>query len=304
MTGRGEQKTATLRFWEDYYNSHVEETKEWIVQPNEALLDKILPTRRRPLRLLEIGCGTSTLSRDVHAYLNLKNDDARPPSFPDNSLQMSHVVATDASMTCIDQIRRRDAAVLADGTLEYQTWNLTEPPPTAFHKYFDIVLDKGCLDTFLFRSRTRGPRAHLLLQTVLNHIYQCLTPHHHGQYILLSPRRKLKFLRDYPGFATVTRLALDPLGHRGDLDGRHGQKDETLTYVHTCSIALDHTFEPNDKKNTTVCDEITLLPTNDSTCAQCHLTFLDFRKGESIEGRGAFFWYRRWNGHCQHCRAS
>ena len=38
------------------------------------------------------------------------------------------------------------------------------------------------------------------------------------------------------------------------------------------------------------------------TCSGCGTTFLNFRGGEDVKGRGARYWGRRWRGHRIHCR--
>ena len=99
------QNERTLRFWDDYHCENDE--KEWILQPTNELIKQIalhvpqfppvqsskvengpikemtpircnigdfnyLPPQqhpKKPLRILEIGCGTSTLARDLWLHL-------------------------------------------------------------------------------------------------------------------------------------------------------------------------------------------------------------------------------------------
>ncbi|KAL7570542.1 hypothetical protein ACA910_004314 [Epithemia clementina (nom. ined.)] len=263
--------------------------KEWIIQPNEALLEKLFESffaetkslseldEKSPdkgslspsLRILEIGCGTSTLSRDV--YLYLQQHLAMSTFVHKNNVTILEVMATDASPVCIAQMRKRDAQWLKrehesnndrgeqqqqQSGLEYQVLNLTEPEEDqhrAFQNKFDFILDKGCLDTFLFRSRKRGqqkcqiihhptaksssaepaatsasPHAAVsysymlpLVKMVLDHVWSWLKPET-GRYLILTPRSKVvREVRDYPGFVSpIRRHVLDAnLFLIGDLDG-------------------------------------------------------------------------------------
>ena len=45
------------------------------------------------------------------------------------------------------------------------------------------------------------------------------------------------------------------------------------------------------------------LPTDDTKCPHCNISFLEYRKGENVEnGRGVVFWTREWKNHCVHCK--
>eukprot|EP00977_Amphora_coffeiformis_P020792 scaffold8504_cov267-Amphora_coffeaeformis.AAC.1 len=316
---RGVQKAETLQFWNDFYTSAERADQEWIVQPNHALLDKLweegVDGRDGSCRILEIGCGTSTLSRDLYLYWQSKHGGGGDVPI--------YVLATDVSPVCIQQVRQRDANLLVQSPpqqannntkntaafgLDYQVLNLANPPPPEFMASFDIVLDKGCLDTFLFRSRHRGPQQHQtaqnsLVHTVVRHVHQCLR-NHHGRYLILSPRRKIKVVRDFPGFVSVTRHDLRARGIVvGELDGSSRDKDEPVaTFLHVC-IVIQHSACDSSA------DDVVLQsppqeeqqPHDTNPCPGCGVTFYNFRKGEGFEGRGSAFWFRRWKGHCQHC---
>lgn len=355
------QRQETLKFWDDFYAAKQNAPQEWILQPNQALFDRLLDAagmsdnrafdeekggaaaslsspRRAVCRILEIGCGTSTLSRDLFLYWQqISRSASKNKNDATTALQ---VVATDVSEVCIQQLLKRDAKTLhrqqqrtkdaeACSFLEYKVWNLTLAPPESFLESFDLILDKGCLDTFLFRSRQRGPpqqdeqyvngKEARLTTTVLNHIHMCLVScdgneyhHRRGQYLLLSPRCKIKVVRDYPGFLFVAKHLLDDdqLFKRGELDGQSSlhtsstlssssSKKQLSTFLHVCQ--KNDTYCPG-RSNMPVTGK-PCHPTETSTCSTCGMTFYDFRKGERMDGgRGRAFWYRRWAGHCTHCR--
>ena len=256
LSSEGTQKASTLRFWDDFYASQEQNDcsselkKEWIAQPSEGLFDTVLrasatsPThvscdnntnRFPPRRILEIGCGTSTLARDFYHFLKQQ--------FPS---QKFHVVATDVSEICIQQMLRRDDAHLRSTKdnvdknvegLEYVVWNVTHPPPGNFVDYFDLILDKGCLDTILFRSRNRGPRRFALMDTFLINVASCLRQatatdgNCASRYLCISPRRKIKALRDGTRFQ-YTQPPQPFQRQNGDLEG---DAERTMYYLHSCS---------------------------------------------------------------------
>jgi hypothetical protein len=254
--------------------------------------------------------------------------------------------------------------------LEYKVWNLTEAPNPNFLNYFDIVLDKGCLDTFLFRTRMRGSSGTgssqiavvpPLLYTVLHNVAACLvvpgTPsnttttitdttdskdqdntsqivRHYGQYKVLSPRRKIKCLRDHPDFTVTTKTGIPVLvvpttlqqgvpnntviwkdhdstidnAIMGDLEGRrrHCHQNDTnnsintITYLH-CAIKkkISDTSPQSDNTTTQQMTSTDNPITDESTCPTCHVTFRTFRRGEHLNNNGRVL--RRWKGHCRHC---
>ena len=255
-----------------------------------AILWHALP----PRRILEIGCGTSTLSRDLHLYLRQKY--VKRHQF--------HLVATDVSAVCIQQMRQRDAAYLKNANtpihnqkegLEYCVWNITSPIPPGFVDYFDVVLDKGCLDTFFFRSRTRGPGKFALMETFLGQVAACLHKNANGtsRYLCVSPRRKIKPLRDGILLQHVQPPRALP---RDDNDLVEGDAERTTYYLRACCCR--HSTKKNISDTASNKEQ---LPCDQDTCRSCQMTFWDFRNGEALQGRGSAFWSRRWKGHCQHC---
>jgi SAM-dependent methyltransferase len=237
------QKEKTLQFWDDFYRSENVDSKEWIVHPSDSLFGCILESlhcnlmndsltddmHHRKLMVLEIGCGTSLLSDALCNYWERQECRRR-----------LHVIATDVSQVCIEQQRLLQAErdrkrCLSSAFLEYQTLNITEPR-VEFISQFDLILDKGCLDTCLFRSKN----TETWIDLVLHHLHSWLRPN--GVYIILTPRSKIKNVRDYPGFNVLRKVLSATEFGLGDLEPRSGNKvinndiiqKEPFQYMHVC----------------------------------------------------------------------
>eukprot|EP00980_Cylindrotheca_fusiformis_P018022 scaffold5756_cov99-Cylindrotheca_fusiformis.AAC.6 len=299
------QNERTLEFWDQYHKEN--ESKEWILQPSVDLLEVLRAhcsfvendDGENAIRLLEIGCGTSTLARDFWQHLINSENDQR--SF--------HMIATDVSPACIQTNIDRDCSLLLKSrggdddigqkhTLEYRTLNVIQPSTKEEDQSFQVILDKGCLDTFLFRSRNRGgsnTAYSSILQTLLDNVWSWMGDD--GVYLLVSPRAKVKAVRDYSGFRCVERHALPTLS-RGDLVGNN---NDTPGYVYVCRkntayvIGETPAFAGRMSGNQEA-------PNDKTKCPKCGMTFQGLRKGEVMEGRGTTFWIRRWKGHCIHCK--
>ena len=293
------QKEKTVQFWDNYHSGN--DSEEWISKPGEELLemlfdqidisskgnndDKKFQSQKECLSILEIGCGTSTLVRDLKVYIEQRNP-------------MIDVIAcgTDVSKVCIDINRKRDCnqltLAIADeddknsadketfshSSLSYKVLNVLATPTSTLtgnpsHQNWDLIIDKGCLDTLLFRSRKRGAQNKAYpesLRVLLDNIHgwqgkssiaesaavddgkQCAahlaqvdkTNRHDDErptnkqnqllnerpsiYLVITPRRKLKAVRDYAGFSSVRRYnlpencrsTLERKNHNGKKNGR------------------------------------------------------------------------------------
>jgi SAM-dependent methyltransferase len=267
------QKEKTIEFWNEFHKQ--ESAKEWILKPSEALFEAI------PLhgRVLEIGCGTSHLSRDLYCHYK----------------ESCAVVATDVSAVCIKSNQKRDEALLAmsQGRFSYQVLDALQSNPELMDSS-NVILDKGCLDTFLFRSGHQVSEQ--LVKTLLDNVHRWLKDN--GKYIVFTPRRRLKLLRDYAGFASVQRSALDESSNvvLGDLDGDSG--NDTV-YMYVCE--KDRSYTPGN--GIAFRDGYDLAFRGEKhTCSSCSMTFQDFCNGEDMNGKRIKYWTRRWRGHCVHCR--
>ena len=289
------QNDRTLRFWDDFYNAQEPSSdKEWILQPSQPLLQRLSQCleKRASCRILEIGCGTSSLGRELWKYMR-----TNPPAGEEQP--SVHLLATDVSEVCIRQNQERDSELIDQGentSLEYKVLNIVKSDPELEGK-FDFILDKGCLDTFLFRSRQRGGGSQSYgehVRSAIDNIQSWLSKD--GVYVILSPRIKFKTVRDYAGFSSVDRFELNPAELQlGDLEGEEG--DNGCLFLYVChknpaySSSSDEAF-PRDQEQ---------FPDEDS-CQTCGVTFVEFRKGEDLSGRGEVFWRRQWKGHCAHCK--
>jgi SAM-dependent methyltransferase len=268
------QKEKTIEFWNKFHQQ--ESSKEWILKPSKALFD-VIPLHGR---VLEIGCGTSHLSRDLYLFGNET---------------CTSFVATDVSAVCIQSNQKRDETLLAasKGKFSYQVLDVLEPDQKLVDSS-NVILDKGCFDTFLFRSGHQVSKQ--LVKRLLDNIHRWLKDG--GKYIVLTPRSKLKLLRDYDGFSSVKRTVMDESNDvvLGDLDGSGGS-DAVYMYVcdKDCSYSPGNGVAFRDKYDIS-------LQSEDHACSSCGLSFRMFRNGEDMSGKGINYWSRRWRGHCVHCR--
>ena len=277
------QNERTLQFWDNFYNDQEKQlsnTKEWILYPTDALVDQLLAyLPDKPLRILEIGCGSSTLARDL--WIRHSSSDSEHPMY---------ILATDASPVCILQNQKRDDSVLQAGHLEYAVLNIAEDH-SQYASQFDAILDKGCLDTFLFRSKQRGSGKKSyspLVQTVLENVHSWLRDD--GVYFAMTPRPKLKSARDFTGFCSFERHNLTGKAEKANLEGK---EERTFLYMCRKNTQYDPTRAFSVERE---------LVKDDDVCQKCKGTFLEYRKGEALWGRGEAFWHREWKGHCIHCK--
>jgi len=387
-------------------------SKEWILRDSPVLLQRIHSTLNSipastvsasvtakdetiPRRILEIGCGTSRLSRSVLEYLRYRANISIQQSSIHHSTNTTdstaaasavsfRIIATDVSEVCLRFNRIRDKNFLTllshqhheqqqqqqqqsphtttcllttnknSDVLHYQILDITkdntnpsttigntQSHPVDLPKQQDMILDKGCLDTLLFRRSTRHSNnntlhsnihnsniTHLhspIVTNLLNNVHSMLKPNG-GVYFLITPRSKLKSIRDFKGFSSVIVHKIGQLPINGTTridDGNltmemgqlehsntqqqphhHNKQHETNTsqqcaYIYTCIR--------NDKyqigKQAPYADKyrVTVLPQEDETCLKCGVSFLNFRLGEDMLGRGQAYWIRRWRGHSVHC---
>ncbi|GFH45532.1 hypothetical protein CTEN210_02006 [Chaetoceros tenuissimus] len=275
------QKEKTLQFWDDFYEKE-EQTKEWIVQPSQHILNMIeehLPSSSDvadSLHILEIGCGNSQFSLILWEYLNNKIE------CNEIDLESVHVTATDVSSVCIDSNLQRDSERMkkfGQHSFHYKILNVLQENQSCQHK-FHLVLDKGCLDTFLFRSGKNEETS--ILHTLLDNVHSWLKDD--GKYIIFSPRQKIKALRDYNGFASVEKVKI---ACTGDLDGK--SSDEETIYIHICT--KNKLYQIGDVPFRSNMNNVP------DFCSSCKISFHEFRKGEAMSGKRETYWFRTWINH-------
>jgi hypothetical protein len=288
------QNDRTLQFWDDFHQDN--DCKEWIMQPSDEILETIArhcPKTSTDLKILEIGCGTSTMARDLWQHIK-KEDENRNV----------YMLVTDVSPVCIQINEERDEALLTteyfekqapESSLEYFVLNVVDDRPLGEEqKACEVILDKGCLDTFLFRSRQRGEN-HVytpIVKKVLDNIWSWMADDD-GVYLLISPRSRLRAVRDFAGFASVERHSLSSAS-KADLVGN----EDKSGYIYVCRKNTSYVVGETPAFSADYKD----LPPDDTKCQKCGTTFIELRKGEAVEGRGVVFWTRQWKGHCKHCK--
>lgn len=267
------QKEKTIEFWDELHQQTP--SKEWIVTPSDDLFASIGMLEEHS-DVLEIGCGTSSLLRDLYCFYN----------------GTVTCTATDVSAVCIAQNQQRDHAIIAasQGRLTYKILNVLEPNQQ-LENTIDVILDKGCLDTFLFRSGHQQRES--LLRTLLDNVFQWLKDG--GQYIVMTPRSRIVLLRDYEGFSSIERTILDKPSSRVVLADMDGDGNKEQCYMFVCK--KDSSYVPGEDDQ---CRGST-LESDDDMCPRCNISFLDFRGNEDVSGRGVKYWTRRWCGHRIHC---
>jgi len=325
------QKEKTLKFWDDFYLKEKESkstSKEWIVQPTHDILESISSHLRIPVgskrsdasakdgdgndihtgtttlaeevNILEIGCGNSCFSLVLWEFLVAQCEL--------QTKKRINVTSTDVSSICVADNLERDqdrinsmytrtcsTASVDNGSFQYSVLNVLEPNDEMLGQHIGI-LDKGCLDTFLFRSEKRkGENYSPLLRSLLDNVHSWLM--NDGIYLIFSPRSKIKAVRDYRGFSSVKRKKIQ-CNHeqKGDLDGN--AKENEIVYMYACTKCNSYEIGDEPFRNTLE------VPNDEDRCASCDLTFATFRGEEDVAEKGAKFWSRKWKGHKTHCKAT
>lgn len=307
------QNDKTIDFWDTFYRdlgtgvSSIQNQPsdnndlEWIASNNPVVLDKIVSfIGKDSMRILEIGCGVSQLSRSLLERMLMQPDDG-------NSHNSFEFVSTDVSLVCLEHNQARDAeyiATLPDGvSLSYAELNvLNQLPACEMHKY-DAIVDKGTCDTFLFRSKRtqKGTSAHApLMKPLLNNIHRLLRSGCDAKYIIISPRSKLRPVRDFNGFASVnrTKMSTELLGDAvlAESNADHTHKPAHV-FIYECT--RNDSYQPD--KDVPFADEGLRTINDETICKRCHISFAVFRGNVKIQDQGAVQWTRRFKNHTIHC---
>jgi SAM-dependent methyltransferase len=381
------QRNTTLQFWDEYHNEN--DSQEWISKPGEELLAMIFHhywnqdqdhrhsknndmtmlssdiKNNEIIKVLEIGCGTSSLVRDMKIHIE--------NTYP-RIIKKVVACGTDVSQVCIDVNQQRDGQ--NSGDLWYEVLNCLEDDndngeqpssSSSFHHRgnWDLIIDKGCLDTFMFRSKKQGtnriyPES---VRKLLDNIHGWLSSstksssswlslsssdddggerlekgeevvlrnRRVGCYIFISPRSKVKAVRDYAGFSSVRRYPL-PGNYRAELEGKKNNinnksninnnnnennnnttdnvdsniisPSSTPGYLFVCTKNVNYKVGSEEPFPTAATDyggDQNEKLNDDTKCPKCGISFFEFRKGEGLEFRGNKFWTRTFKGHCIHC---
>uniref|UniRef100_A0A7S2YDU0 Methyltransferase domain-containing protein n=1 Tax=Entomoneis paludosa TaxID=265537 RepID=A0A7S2YDU0_9STRA len=328
------QNPRTLQLWDSFYQSKVQEEgesheEEWIIRPTDALMHQLLlpcfaqfssgPTAAH-LDILEIGCGTSSFSKSILAFWK-KQEQENTALFQRTGPIELRILATDVSKTCIYHNKRRDCSLILDTissslpSLQYATLNAVEPTAEELQMLeqwgsFDLVFDKGGLDTFLFRSRYRGSdRAdHPVVHSILQNIFSWLRPVT-GIYTTITPRVKIKPLRNFGGFSQIDRRNLSaeastaPLGDpnavaAAKLELKSVQLKPVEFFAYICY--RNESFNPAEGIELDAQQE--LAPLDSDACQKCKTKFSEFRGSLCLGSKSAKAWRREWKGHQSHCK--
>jgi len=254
------------------------------VHPSEQLFQAIGMLEKDSC-VLEVGCGTSCLSRDLYSYYK----------------GAITIVAADVSVVCIRENKVRDHALItaSQGRFSYRVFNILEPSEQVENAN-DVILDKGCLDTFLFRSGYNEREN--LVRRMLENVYRGLKDG--GRFIVMTPRSRVTLLRDYRGFSSVKQIVLNQASSQvelAELDGNKHDRETTECYMFVCQ--KDPSFDPGKDSPFRGSHDVSLEPDED-VCPRCGTSFLDFHGGADMRGRGSKSWSRRWRAHCLHCKGN
>ena len=309
------QNHKTKQYWDSFYSnlsSHApagssdstDQRFEWIVANSPVLLDEILgmlPSSAivadddgvRRLRALEIGCGVSELSRCLLQRLSSSETER-------NDVLSYEFMATDVSQVCINHCRQRDNDFIHKNSNGYVHYEILDILSTEATQQFNVILDKGTLDTFLFRSKRTNKGSELyprILVQLLNNIHAWLK--NGGKYLIISPRGKIKAVRDYVGFISVRRISFDEatLGGFVLMKSNTTVNKKNSIYIYEC--------KRNDSYNSQRDEPFRMVSktaSDESECPKCHQTFKEFRGNVKIEDQGKIVWIRRWDNHLVHCK--
>lgn len=140
-----------------------------------------------------------------------------------------------------------------------------------------------------------------LAESLLNRIHKWMIKY----YLVISPRSKIKVLRDFQGFEKVERYIVDD-----DLADLEGSSDSTNTdsstiikqqqqqvYLFVCSKNVN--YEPGVGPAFVDCYEKEANDNTEAICKSCGARFENFSKGLPFTKR-----IRQWKGHRLHCSGS
>ncbi len=287
------QKKQTIEFWDRHHEKVL--NQEWIVHPSSTSLHEyIIPllcddvvvnnnnNLKEDLTLLEIGCGTSRLAMEIYELIEKKGK----------------FFVTDVSEVCIQANKVRDKELIekSNGKFNYEVFDVvsnSDDIPFGGEK-FNCILDKGCLDTFLFRSETRIQTK--LVEKLLNKIHSLLRVK--GKYIVITPRPKPKVIRNFRGFHKIQRYILND--NIADLDGnmsRDKNKGKAQKVFMFVCLKNDNYSVESEKAFVDHYDE---SANHDfvGVCEHCGIDFDEFCTGLKLTKR-----VRQWKGHRIHCKS-
>lgn len=246
MTKESRQAERAARFWNEYYKPEVvlpcEESAvlnytssshdtchEWICSPEDII--PLLPPRllqEGVYRVLEIGCGDSTLAETIY----------------NESPELTYYLGLDISQQVIDNMNHKhnlknhtqnccnnDHDMFSHG-LHYEVANILDISPILCPtNSFHLIIDKGTSDTMQYRAPKDDCK--LLLHRLFAAIYNLLVPG--GTYVIISPKYSIKGLRTTVPWE-VTRTPLQLQHSEIHLDN---PSNKGTVYAHICTKGVN-----------------------------------------------------------------
>jgi hypothetical protein len=249
----------TIQFWNDHHAATAAgdqpvTKQEWIYESSDHLFQMILAPlmsnddddendTKDVVQILEIGCGTSTLAADLCDYWNRTyyNNSAPDPQEEDVRQQRRQrrqltMIATDASVVCIKQQKANNQH---PDQCSYEVWNILEPRDNNDEEWkFDLVVDKGCVDTILFRAK----KGEELAAIALANIQRCLRTTNSPYCVITSRKKYRKYLAPvFAGRITSQRLDVTQKGDAAIV--KKERNDQVFLYVCTTAPPTHGTVE-------------------------------------------------------------
>lgn len=243
------QAQRARSFWDASYNSGDDQGRhtEWIVSPGDVLRFLPMHRHRRTFRVLEVGCGDSVLGEAIYDHLTglgknreggVEAAEAATAEEPEDHVS---VVCTDISPVTIGRLKARQQRedsknrrrpglryLVADATDLPATFGLTSKGDDRNEGLFDVVVDKGCADTFQFRCKTS--ESERLLRRLFRSVHAVLRPG--GAYLVVTPKKKVKHLRNWGCESTPSKSGVDTssgINERTAGEGDGGHDSERYT---------------------------------------------------------------------------
>lgn len=250
-----EKEVKSGKFWEEYHKANP--GVDWITTPKN-IIEHL--SGKNDKVILEVGCGTSELGKEMAVRWKDKE-----------------ITATDVSPAAVSICSSRHEGVT---NLKYEVLDLLGD--VQGKGKWGVVVDKGCLDTFMFRSPVADRLEHVT--RALDNIHTLLSPG--GKYVVVSPRGNIQArfggvgwrLKDWKGWESVVRKRVTC---EVSLEGRTGVGD---VYVYSCT-RLD-SYDPKAEGG-----KFKEQDEGPENCPACGIA-----RGTRV-GRA----FRQWRNHVMHC---
>lgn len=234
----GLQAERAQLFWNDFYENNSSHP-EWIVDSQACLLHvpNMSGASDCPPACLELGCGDGALAAAL-AWRGWR------------------VLAVDVSPVSIHQARATHERVCGActeraGSVRFEAADAMALPADLLQDFgarggFQLIVEKGMSDTLDFRGRNNEKRS--LLLRFFSSVYSMLAPG--GQYLIVTPRARVRHLRTAAPWAEVTTGAIvAPIGllDASALRSRASEDRRAMAYAHVARKGVDGAEEVPDE---------------------------------------------------------